>query len=235
MNASSGLPGIGFLESIFGWAVYHGSVDLVGEQLEDQSIDPSENDNHAIMIASLRGHLQVVDRLLSDKRVGQPRASVFSPIGLAAREGHLRVVSRLLQDQRFDPSLGNNRALRDAAYRGHRGIVRLLMQDERVNPADCDNIAVSRAAAEGHDETVDLLLEDHRVDVCVAVPSSAVHKRKRFERRERFTEICIALQEMQLPAWVTLKILKAAFPASTLPLHALWNLVCAVKHFRDKR
>jgi hypothetical protein len=45
------------------------------------------------------------------------------------------------------------------------------------------------------------------------------------------TEICIGLQEMQLPAWVTVQILDAARPWSTLPLHSKWSLVCAVKHF----
>jgi hypothetical protein len=49
------------------------------------------------------------------------------------------------------------------------------------------------------------------------------------------TEICIGLQAMQLPAWVTIKILRAARPWSTLPLHSKWSLVCTIKHFRDKQ
>jgi hypothetical protein len=48
------------------------------------------------------------------------------------------------------------------------------------------------------------------------------------------TEICIALQDLALPAWVTVQILDAARPWSTLPLHSKWSLVCAVKHFHDK-
>jgi hypothetical protein len=59
--------------------------------------------------------------------------------------------------------------------------------------------------------------------------------RKRFECRERLTEICIALQDLELPAWVTVQILDAARSWSTLPLHSKWSLVCAVKHFRDKK
>jgi hypothetical protein len=45
------------------------------------------------------------------------------------------------------------------------------------------------------------------------------------------TEICIALQDLELPAWVTVQILDAARPWSTLPLHSKWNLVCTIKHF----
>jgi hypothetical protein len=81
---------------------------------------------------------------------------------------------------------------------------------------------------------VDRLLEDDRVDVAVAIQSSRPEDVKRFECRERLTEICIALQDLALPAWVTVQILDAARPWSTLPLHSKWNLVCAIKHFRDK-
>jgi hypothetical protein len=49
------------------------------------------------------------------------------------------------------------------------------------------------------------------------------------------TEICIGLQDLALPAWVTVQILDAARPWSTLPLHSKWNLVCAVKHYHDKK
>jgi hypothetical protein len=49
------------------------------------------------------------------------------------------------------------------------------------------------------------------------------------------TEICIALQDLELPAWVTVQILDAARPWSTLPLHSKWKLVCTIKHFHDAR
>jgi hypothetical protein len=90
------------------------------------------------------------------------------------------------------------------------------------------------AAQNGHLAVVDRLLEDDRVDVAVAIQCSRPEHRKRFECRERLTEICIALQDLALPAWITVQILDAARPWSTLPLHSKWNLVCAVKHFHDK-
>jgi hypothetical protein len=79
-------------------------------------------------------------------------------------------------------------------------------------------------------------LEDDRVDVAAAIQCSRLEHRKRFECRERLTEICIALQAVELPAWITVQILDAARPWSTLPLHSKWNLVlvCAVKHYHDK-
>jgi hypothetical protein len=98
-----------------------------------------------------------------------------------------------------------------------------------------DFLLLCRAARDGNMAVVDRLLEDSRVDIAVAIEHSRPENLKRFECRERLTEICIALQAMQLPAWVTVQILKAARPWSTLKLHSKWNLACAVKHFHDKK
>jgi hypothetical protein len=118
---------------------------------------------------------------------------------------------------------------------GHLAVVDLLLQDARVDPSANNNDAVRRAVENGHIAVVDRLLEDDRVDFAVAIRCSEPKDRKRFECRERLTEICIALQDLELPAWVTVQILDAARSWSTLPLHSKWSLVCAVKHFRDKK
>jgi serine/threonine protein kinase len=52
--------------------------------------------------------------------------------------------------------------------------------------------------------------------------------------RVRATEICIALQDLGLPALVTLKIINAALP-NTIRMAAKWDLIVAVKHFHDRR
>jgi hypothetical protein len=122
-----------------------------------------------------------------------------------------------------------------ASKSGRLEVVERLLQDERVDPSARDNQAVRWAAENGYLTVVDRLLEDDRVDAAVAFRHSRPEHRKRFECRERLTEICIALQDLALPAWVTVQILDAARPWSTLPLHSKWNLVCAVKHYHDKK
>jgi hypothetical protein len=201
--------------------------------LESGELRGCENLDVAVEVAAEKGHVDVVEYLLRDAMF-DPSAFCNRAIRLAAREGHLAVVERLLQDKRVDPSADNNYAVRWAAYNGHLAVVKRLLQDVRVDPAANDNWAVRVAAANGHFAIVDRLLEDDRVDVAVAIQYSRPEHRKRFECRERLTEICIALQDLALPAWVTVQILDAARPWSTLPLHSKWNLVCAVKHFHDK-
>jgi phosphopantetheinyl transferase (holo-ACP synthase) len=184
--------------------------------------------------AASRGHAAVVERMLEDDLV-DPSANDNLAIGRAAYFGHLAVVERLLKDDRVDPSAKDNEAIGAAAVNGHLAVVERLLEDDRVDPSADNNYAVHWAAKEGHIKVVELLLEDERVDVAVAIRYSPLEQRKRFECRERLTEICIGLQDMQLPAWVTIKILKAARPWSTLSLHSKWALVCGVKHFHDKR
>lgn len=189
--------------------------------------------NSAIEVAAERGDVAEVERLMQDPCV-DPSANGNAALLWAARRSHLAVVERLMQDPRVDPSVNNNSALQFAAWHGDLAIIDRLMQDVRVDPSDRDNYFIELAAMHGRFAVIDRLLEDSRVDVAGAIRYSHPEDRRRFECRERLTEICIALQDLSLPAWVTIKILYAARPWSTLQLHSKWALVCTVKHFHDK-
>jgi hypothetical protein len=215
-------------------AAENGHVDVVDYLLRHAMFDPSANDNAPIQLAAQFGRLAVVERLLQDLRV-DPSADDSYAVRLAASRGHIAVVGRLLDDARVDPSACDNSAIVVAAQNGFLAVVERLLQDERVDPSANNNLAVRQAAQFCHLAVVDRLLEDDRVDVAVAIQHSRFQHLERYECRERLTEICIALQDLALPAWITVQILDAARPWSTLPLHSKWNLVCAVKHFHDKR
>ncbi len=49
--------------------------------------------------------------------------------------------------------------------------------------------------------------------------------------RERATEICIGLQDLELPAFVTLTIIDEAVHENSIRMWAKWELITAVKHF----
>jgi hypothetical protein len=55
--------------------------------------------------------------------------------------------------------------------------------------------------------------------------------------RKRATEICIGLQSLGLPAFVTLQVVDAAVHKNSIRIRmwAKWELITAVKHFRDRR
>jgi hypothetical protein len=52
--------------------------------------------------------------------------------------------------------------------------------------------------------------------------------------RERATEICIGLQDLELPAFVTLQIIDAAVHENSIRMWAKWELITACKHFRAR-
>ena len=51
--------------------------------------------------------------------------------------------------------------------------------------------------------------------------------------RDEATMLAIGLQDLELPALVTLEIIDAAFP-NAIPMHKKWDLVVAVKHFHER-
>jgi hypothetical protein len=53
--------------------------------------------------------------------------------------------------------------------------------------------------------------------------------------RERATEICIGLQSLELPAFVTLTIIDEAVHENSIRMWAKWELITAVKHFHERR
>jgi surface antigen len=214
-------------------AAQYGHLDVLERLLQDRRVDPSAEDNYAIRLAACWGHLAVVERLMQDKRV-DPSARGNLAVRLAAQNGHLAIVERLLQDKRVDPSAGFNHAVRGAAQNGHLAVVERILQDKRVDPSAYNNLAVRSAASRGHLAVVDILLEDNRTSFSEILESCLPEEKKYFEYRNRFTEICIALQNLNLPAWITMLIIRASYPWNILPIHKQWSLVCTVKHFHDR-
>jgi hypothetical protein len=51
--------------------------------------------------------------------------------------------------------------------------------------------------------------------------------------RDRAATICMAMQDLELPALITLELLDAAFP-NDIPMHKKWQLVTAIKHFHQR-
>lgn len=83
-------------ESNYAISVAHDCLPLVERLLQDRRVDPSAYNNHAIRMASLFGHAQVVNRLLQDERV-DPSVHNYWPVREAVAKGHLSVVEQLLR------------------------------------------------------------------------------------------------------------------------------------------
>jgi hypothetical protein len=180
------------------------------------------NPNEEFILAAKTGDITVVERLL---QAGiDPSASDNSAIRMAVWNGHFAVVERLLQDERVDPSASDNRAVQLAAWNSHIAVVERLLQDTRVDPSALDNQAVRWA--------VDRLFRTPSVYSTVDLPADLIKHIGMI--RSRCTEVCNGLQDLGLPALLTLGILDELIP-NEIRMWAKWELVTAVKHFHERQ
>lgn len=108
-----------------------GIESRVIEFLQNPRVNPAENDNEAIKLASANGMVNVVDHLLKNPKV-DPSSDNNISVRWASIRGHLNVVNRLLKDPRVDPSDNQNSAYLLSKRAGKTEIIARLMEDPRV-------------------------------------------------------------------------------------------------------
>ncbi len=99
--------------------------------IKDSEINPLENDNYAIRLASYKGFLDFVKLLLNDIRVN-PSANKNESLLLAAKYGHIEVVKLLLNDSRVSPLDFKHTAIYTAFQNRELEVVKLLWKDNVV-------------------------------------------------------------------------------------------------------
>ena len=149
-------------KNLFIEAIMKGQSFLVKLLLADKRVNPADDNNYAIRLASRDGHTEVVKLLLADPRV-DPADYNNEAIRWASTYDHVEIIKLLLADRRVDPTAENNMVIRSASAYGHTEVIKVLLADKRVNPAVNDNEAIKLASANGHVEVVNLLKQDPRV------------------------------------------------------------------------
>ncbi len=127
--------------------------------LDHPLIDVLRTEEPLITFACQRGLLNMVEKLLKDKRT-DPSVNNDEAFQQACLNGHLSIVNRLLEHERVNPSSMLNYAIGYASSRGHLEIVKRLLEDERVDPIGACNFAIRTACENGHLHIVELLLEN---------------------------------------------------------------------------
>lgn len=176
-------------------AIENKHYEVVCLLLLDPRVDPSANQNAAIIDACIKGTLAIVQILLADSRVN-PSDQENLAIRMASYKGYTEIVKCLLKDPRVNPSDQNNSALQGACEYGRTEIVRRLLEDPRVkaseifydslyiactmkyleiahlllankhfDPSIKDNCFIKDAAKHGNIELVQLLIKDPRINL----------------------------------------------------------------------
>lgn len=134
-------------------------------------IDPTANNNEAIISACGYGHRDIVNILLSITPLIDPTVENNLAFIKAVTYNHLNIVKILLNPpnnhQSANPSTQQNKAIRIASKLGHHQIVSYLLgldEGYGINPTECNNESFRTAVTRNHHQTVKELLRDPRVD-----------------------------------------------------------------------
>jgi hypothetical protein len=107
-------------------------------------------------------------------------------------------------------------------------VVERLLQNKSTESTNNDNLMIRLAVKENHFAIVGKLLRYPGV----YLPANLVDRIEII--RSRCTEVCNALQELELPALLTLGILDELIP-NEIRMWAKWELVTTVKHFHQRQ
>ena len=183
MNITKGAPNPNFDDGVTIRDAYQRYIDLnkyksysspkrkyslVNMLLDYGSIDPSLRSNALLDMVIDEGHVDLVDRLLSDPRVLKvlyhTNQHPKHPFIIAAANGRTEIVRMFLKDKNINPSMQDNKAIKDASTKGVYSTVKLLLSDGTVNPGAQNSISILLAAKHGHESIFRALLVDPRVN-----------------------------------------------------------------------
>lgn len=149
----------------------YGTLEQVNHLLVNAPIwfDPFENSASALVCACRNNRIDIVKRLLQEKRPFSTHTSGWyyikpkHAITVAANNGYNEIVRLLLQDGRIDPAVNQCTALARACRHNHINTVILLLADERIDPSSRHNAALDIALKKQNFEIAKLLVQDNRV------------------------------------------------------------------------
>jgi len=84
--------------------IENNDINNIKSLLNDKRIDPSDENNLAFILASDKGHFDIVKLLLKDKRVNPSDRNNWA-IQLASQNGYFDIINLLWKDKRVKTSL----------------------------------------------------------------------------------------------------------------------------------
>jgi len=191
-----------------------------------------------IEIAAYNGHLEIVNRLLEDSRV-EPRVRNCIPVRSAIVKNRVDVLCRLMVDSRVYEAVQNrciDFTLR-AIYWEQIDVLDKLLEYDFKDPSIYGNqiidyafIRYNKSHTQAMVKIIDHIFRDPRVySTFVISENSDITKISMI--LTRFSDVCITLQDLNLPAFVTLQIMDSLI-INNIPMHKKWEVITKVKHFR---
>jgi hypothetical protein len=112
-------------QSKFLIAITKNNTELISKLLQDSRVDPSDDDDWAIVLAFKFGHYDSIKILLEDKRTN-PSNRNNVPLQLASFFPEEKFIKLLLNDPRVNPIHDNNYAITNANKNKNINTVKIL-------------------------------------------------------------------------------------------------------------
>lgn len=181
-----------------------------------------------MLYACNQERVEIVDLFLKDKRFDQ---TIDCLLIIACHNKKWAVVPRLLQDKRIDPAGNLNNPIFYSVFYKNADISKLLLLDDRVDVKEGFEAFFKSSVKYEHDDRILDLLTAHLKSDLQNIPGCI---ERIGQVQTRFSTVCIGMQDLCLPALVTLEILDALLP-NDIRMAAKWDLIVAVKHFHNRR
>ncbi|KAI9334953.1 hypothetical protein BDR26DRAFT_920701 [Obelidium mucronatum] len=143
--------------------MYDGFIEVVRLLLTDGRIDPSANENAAVVFAVQNQSLELLRLLLANPRVVDPfeNENGSRVIQIAVKSRNLEILNELLLDDRLNPETSTwKQAMRWAATGSDVSIMKRLLSDFRVDPLHL----ILQANVDWFLEVADILSQDPRLN-----------------------------------------------------------------------
>lgn len=223
-------------------AIENSDVETVKRMLlEGVAVNKNEEGYISILMDPLTaaveyGNLEICNILLNDTRIDPCRHN-YAAVRNAVVENNIPIFNMFIQDSRVIESIQNphcqflDRSISYTSLHGHYDILVKLLEQRLANPSSDNNISMINSIDARHHKISNLLFRDQRVYSTFDPFPEIQNKINQISMiKDRLSEVCFALQDLELPALITLKIINALIP-NNIPMHSKWDLITKIKHF----
>ena len=138
-------------------SIIHNDLLKTQFSLSDPDIDPSFDNNWAILYAAKNGYTYIVELLLNNENINFFDENLVWVIKHPSQNGDIETIKAIINNKRFDITEHIASGIISAAENGYVDIVELFLSDDRLNPLQSHSWAITQANKLKHYNVVTLL------------------------------------------------------------------------------
>jgi hypothetical protein len=144
-------------QSLFKEAIKYNNVPYIKSFLKKLDIDPSHENNWAVMYLSQNGNYNILKLILNDKRTKLSERNIYWAIRHASKNGNINTLKLLINYEKINFFKYINIAIQYAAEYGHFEAIEILLNHTKANISEVNPTLVRLSYSAKYYNIVDLL------------------------------------------------------------------------------